>query len=62
MLSKKQHRDGELKYSASGHFRGAMAKVVKYIQDKILTQMGDDGMGVPECCTEGTVGVHKLLF
>ena len=62
MLIKKQHRDGELKYSASGDFKDAMAKVVDYIQNKILAKMGDDGMGVPECCTEGRVGVHKLLF
>lgn len=62
ILRKKQHRDGEIKYSATKHFEGAMDKVVEFIRENILAEMGGDGMGVPKVCTHGKVVVHKLLF
>ena len=64
LLRKKQHLDGEIKYSATSQFEEKMIVVIEYIQKHILDQMTDDGMGIPLQCAKANeaVAVVKLLF
>ena len=62
MLRKKQHHDGEIKYTATPRFATVMEDVAAFLQKEVLDAMGSDGMGVPKCCAEGMVNVVKIGF
>ena len=60
MLAKRQHRDGEVKYTATPQFTDKMDAIEVFIRDTVLAAMGPTGMGCP--FGSGTVTVRKLFF
>ena len=58
----KTYKDGELKYTETKQFSQKMNQVATFIKEAVLNTIGPDALGVPECCVERKVQVHKLLF
>ena len=62
MLRKKQHRDGEYKYSSTAMFTEKLKEMTSWIRSNILSVIGDDAMGLPERLTHESLVVDKLFF
>ena len=62
ILTKRQHKDGELKYTATRQFSPNMQELATFINKSVLEGMGTDALAIPKCCTEDKVSVRKFFF